>query len=136
MSGNYLLEPLKAVWGIEFGSDEVALISQHNLVRLKDEENTSVGWRVYGLNESLRVYCAERKVVSISVYSTLIYMGINLIGVDLKDLEGVVGSTRIERDGMVDLSNGVQEVFDIEDLGLQVWTQKNRVISVSCDDGT
>jgi hypothetical protein len=134
-SGDYLLEPLKAVWGIEFGSDETALTSQNKLVRLKDEENESVGWRTYGIEESLRVYCVEGKVVSIAVYSTLIYKGKNLIGVDVKDLNSVLGPVKIESEGMVDLTNGVQEVLDIDDLGLQVWTRKNRVVSVTCDDG-
>lgn len=134
-SENYILEPLESVWGIKFGSDEISLITQHELARLKDEEIGSVGWRVYGLDESLRVYCAEGKVVSIAVYSVLIYKEKNLIGMDTKDLSSALGAVEIEINETTYCSDGVKEILEVDALGLLVWTRNNHVVSVTCDDG-
>ena len=135
MIGDKIWEPCQAVGDFIFGSEE-GLLNGYGLELLPNEEESSVGWNVYGLADSLRVYCEDGKVISIAVYDALYFDGVNLIGCSFEVIRSLFPNKKFLREDPIEMSNGVQIPYSCDELGVQFWLDaNNKVLSCSCDDG-
>ena len=92
---------------------------------------------VYGsLNSSLdgvRVYVEGGKIVGLGLYESLVFKGVNLIGLSYAEAEAVLDGppTNCET---YELDDGEQTVFDWDPLCLILWFKDERVVTAQCHE--
>ena len=125
--------PMKSVGPFKFGSLIQKYHEKFCLKRIPDEYNEKVGWDVYGISdEDIRIYFEEGKIEAVSCETNCIYKDIDMIGMAIEELINILGN---EPDvvGSEELSDGQQEVYDFDKLGLQLWVKKGIVVAAICN---
>jgi hypothetical protein len=125
--------PQKKVGPFKFGHSIKEYIQKYNLVSIPEEYNEKASWSVYKVGEDDRIYVEEDKIVSILCCSKCLYKDRNLIGMSIDEVSILLGSKPDEKD-MVELSNGLQEVYEYDQFGLQLWVMNGNVITAIIDD--
>lgn len=120
--------PLKKVGTFTFGSSIEDYIEKYSLMHIPEEYNEAVDWAVYKINENDRVYAEGGRVVSVSCSSRCLYKKKNLIGISIDQIPLILGTTHdtVETE---ELSDGPQQVYEFDQLGLQLWVRKGRVVT-------
>ncbi len=105
--------------------------------RLEEESDADLtGWQNYSLPHSDDYLCAEDGLlVSATARGGVTYKGAELVGLTIADLESLLGCCADDIGDAVEYDDGeVQTPYDFNDLGLQVWTVDDKVVTVSCLD--
>jgi len=124
--------PLKSVGPFNFGSLIQKYYGKFCLKYIPDEYNEKVGWDVYGISdEDIRIYFEEGKIEAVSCGINCIYNDMNMIGMKAEELISILGDKpdTVETE---ELSDGLHEVYDFDNLGLQIWTKKGIVVTAIC----
>lgn len=74
-------------------------------------------------------------LVSVTACQGVIYKGVDLVGLRIGELEGLLGCPADDTGPALKYDNGeVRTPYDFFEFGLQVWTDDGVVVSVSCLD--
>lgn len=120
--------PVKQVGPFIFGSPIEDYVEKYRLAHIPEEYNEVVGWVVYKINEVDRVYAEEGRIVSVSCSSKCNYNGRDLIGTPIDLLPSILGTTHNSLE-TEELSDGPQQVYDFDQLGLQLWVREGEVVT-------
>jgi hypothetical protein len=104
-------------------------------VYLEDEEQDDMtDWVRYVVPDvDIYIDVENGKVVSVTSYGEFIYKGKNIIGMNVIDLDRILGCAADEVGGSVVYDDGDRRTpYEYFNLGLQVWTSKNIITSGSC----
>lgn len=91
------------------------------------------GWDVYSLDEyGIVIYTDSLGVVeSISCSKSLVFKGKEVIGVNILDFLNTFGFINISDPDSIDMSeNEVQNVYEIDEIGLQIWCLDDLIVTV------
>ncbi len=125
------LIPLKGVGPFKFGST-INEYSHLNLEEINDEHNEKVNWRVFKLPDiDLRVYFDNNMLTSIACYEACFFKDHNLMGMPFDKFKIFL---KKEPDGQssIEMSSSVQDIYDFDDMALQVWVENNKVVTIFC----
>ncbi len=121
--------PLKGIGPFEFGCIlDKNLCERYDLREVPEEYNKAVGWVVYMLKQDDRLFTEDNKVVSFLCSSKILYHDQNLIGMTIDQVTSLLDSepSSVESE---ELSEGVQDVYEFDELGLQLWVAKGMVVT-------
>ncbi|MCP4350392.1 MAG: hypothetical protein GY795_33405 [Desulfobacterales bacterium] len=126
--------PLKSVGQFVFGTPIDEYYKKFSLKPIPEEYYEGVGWEVFGISgEDLRLYFEKGRLKAVLCKESCLYRGMNLIGMAIEEVTDMLNE---EPDIMEpeELSDGWQEVYDFENLGLQLWVKKGTVVTAICSD--
>lgn len=126
--------PRKQLGPFEFGAFfNKDLLENYSVVEVPEEYNSSVDWTVYKFNQDGRVFLEDDKIVSILSTSEVFYHDKNLVGMQIDQIINLLDSEpdSIESEEM---SDGVEYVYEFEQLGLQLWISEGVVVTVIVND--
>lgn len=92
----------------------------------------STEWETYSLeNDGISLYVEDDKIISIVCDEECIYKGRNIIGMNIDEF---INSYDVEPIGEVDKlyvnENETQDVYEFDDIGLQVWCKNSIIVTV------
>ncbi len=123
--------PLKAVGPFKFGSSKKEY-KQFHLKEISEEYNEKVNWQVYEIpNYDIRIYFEDDLITSIACYREIYFKDINLIGKTFSKLKNIIDSEPLEH-STLEMSSGLQDIYEFDELALQVWVEKNKVVTIFC----
>ncbi|MEP3243981.1 MAG: hypothetical protein ABJN40_14945 [Sneathiella sp.] len=125
--------PNKSLGLIEIGIGIDHYVKKLNATYIAEPPDAT-GWEAYEISEfEINIAVSDGEVVSITSYKEFLYKEYNLIGLELKALDTLLGCSADEIDGPVEYDNGdVTMCYDYDALGLQIWMQNNTVHSATC----
>ncbi len=123
--------PLKQIGPFVFGDPIGDYVEALNLSHIPEEYNEKVNWEVYSLCSDIRIYTEIGKIVAVSTSNFCVYKGYNIIGALISDVIKEIG---IKPDSIEpeELSDGIQAVYDFDDLGLQLWVKADIILTAIC----
>lgn len=73
-----------------------------------------------------------KKIGSIFCYETLIYQGINLIGLTIDEFKAVLGADYVGDVDVLDFEDDdhPQSIYDFESIGARVWEKQGKIITI------
>lgn len=117
---------------VQFGACSQSLIGG-GYVENADGYDEITGWRTFQKNDEVEVYVAEGAVVCVTCFQNCSLDGVGLIGMTPSDLLVLLGSPD-EIGEVVWVSDELQQVpYEYFALGLQVWFESGKVVSVFCN---
>jgi len=105
---------------------------EFELILLDEEDSTN--WDSYKLPK-LDVYIDVEDGIIESIQSDeyFCYVGINLIGLTLSELNKNLPNSSLNIGDYVEYDDGdIQIPYDFDELGLQVWLSNDKVVSIIC----
>lgn len=136
MSVVWLLLPNISLGPFVFGTGIGQYIDKFG-ARLKvDPDASPLELQTYSLPSSDDYLGVENGIlVSMTAHQGVIYKGVDLVGLRIADLEGLLGCRADDTGTAVEYENGeVRTPSDFFEFGLQVWTSNGIVVSASCLD--
>lgn len=129
----FILKPKKGIGLILLG--ELISFELCDKFNLEDKGyNEITEWTKYE-NESIGIciYTELRKIVSIACYKKCILDNINLIGLDIAEFNECFNykSNEVEE---YELSDGIQQVYEFEEISTQLWVSNGKIVSVIISD--
>ena len=127
--------PRKSVGEIIFGESLQSIMQKYDLVRDPDIENKIVNEKAYEIiSDGLTVYTDQQdKITSVICDKICEINGKNLIGMNVKDALSLVGYSPLRKpDDHFDLDWGKQDVYELDELAVQLWELDGRIESVVC----
>lgn len=116
-----------------FGDRIAPYLSAIGLEEFLDEYNETLSWEVYGWSKpELRILVEDDKIVSVACYDECWYRGINLIGADIATAMECIGAHPEDNPDEFDLDDGIQAVFEFDEVGAQLWVKKGIVVTGIC----
>lgn len=133
MKINYQWVPNDRIGPFAFGTLANQYIEHYGLIPVPEEYNQKVDWIVYKTNTDDRIYVEDKKIVSVSCSSTCIYKENELIG---QPVDKILEYLNCEPDSIesAELSEGFQEIYEFDQLGLQLWVKDGIVITAIVND--
>lgn len=118
----------------KLGTNIDAYLRNYNLFPNNTEEDDGTNWDSYKISGVDTFIDVENGVIeSIRSFEFFYYMGKNLIGLTLEELNQKLPNSAKEKGDSVEYEDGdIQTPYDYDDLGLQIWLSKNRVVSAIC----
>lgn len=125
--------PKKRIGPFVFGKSIDKYIREYELTIVPEEYNRKVDWAVYKTIDDNRIYVEDKKIISVSCSSTCEYKGCELIG---KPIDEILRHINCQPDSVekAELSEGVQEIYELDQMGLQLWVKDGLVITVFVND--
>jgi hypothetical protein len=120
--------PRKKVGPFVFGSPIKQYIKKYRLSAVPEEYNPKVDWAVYSTDIDDRIYVEEGRIVSVSCSSSFIYKEKELIGIPFGEILSYLNCQPDSVD-KAELSDGFQDIYEFDQLGLQLWVKEGDVIS-------
>lgn len=92
----------------------------------------STDWETYSLeNEGISLYVEENKIISIVCDEECLYKGRNIIGMNIDEF---INSYDVNPIGEIDElyvnENETQNIYEFDDIGLQVWCRDDEIVTV------
>lgn len=88
-------------------------------------------WTTYELpDEGIALFVENQKIVSISCSTKCLYKGYNLIGMNITDFNKIYGYNYDEMDNVYLTDEIVQNVYEFDIIGLQIWCEEDIIITV------
>ena len=87
----------------------------------------------YHLNDDSRMMSVRNgKIGSIFCYETLIYQGVNLIGLTIDEFKRITQSDYVGDVDVLDFEDDgyPQSVYEFEDIGAQVWEKQGKIVTI------
>ena len=125
------LVPLKRVGPFEFGK---SIDSYHHLslIEIPEEYDKEVNWRVYSVkNKDIRIYSDKGIITAIACYDECFFNNINIIGLSFDEFKSNINLKPTGSDKM-ELDDGIKEVYDFDELAIEVFVKDGIIISVNC----
>jgi hypothetical protein len=132
---NLKWDPCVGVGEFIFGADIKPLIGKYNLLLVPDEYKSQVAWNSYSVSDKdMRIYTEDERIIAVACYEECWINGINLLGLSLTDIIKVMGIVKeqISEGEEYEINDEVQFVYEIDDLGAQLWIQDGHVITIIC----
>ena len=131
MKNRYDFKPLQGVGPFKFGS-KLKMYQHLNLKESFDEYNSKVDWRVFKMEKpDSRIYFENNQITSIACYEEIYYKGHNLIGTSFDELKVIINRVPDEQSSL-EIENGIQNIYEFDDLAIQVWVKDDVVVSIFC----
>lgn len=129
----WIWKPNSSVGLIKLGDKIEEYLDKFGLILL-DEHLDATGWIRYKAPDiDTYIDTEDGVIVSISSYETFLFNNKNLVGMDVKDLNKVLGCSPDEIGNQVIYEDGdVQIPYEYSDLGLQLWISNGKVALASC----
>jgi hypothetical protein len=129
----WIWRPNYSVGAISLGDKIEKYLDVFGLICL-DEVVDNTGWIRYKLpNIDTYIDSEDGIIVSISSYDIFIYKDNNLIGLDVHDLNKILGCDPDDIGYPVLYEDGdIQTPYDYNILGLQLWVSDGKVVLASC----
>jgi hypothetical protein len=92
----------------------------------------STEWETYSLeNEGISLYVEDNKIISIVCDEECLYKGRNIIGMNIEEFISFYGVNPVgEVDELYVNDNETQNVYEFDDIGLQVWCRDDEIVTV------
>jgi len=126
---NYFI-PLERVGEFELDTDIKNYKKIFNFEYTPADEST--GWETFSLeNEGISLYVEDNKIVSIVCDEECLYKGRNIINMDINEFMNFYGVNPVgEIDKLYVNDNDTQDVYEFDDIGLQVWCENDKIVTV------
>jgi len=125
--------PNIGVSAFRFGDRIDRYISAMGLEEFPNKYNETVGWEIYGWSESdLHVYVEDDRIIAVACYDECWYRGINLIGTNITKGMECIGVRPEDNPDKFDLDDGIQVVFEFDEVDAQLWVKEGIVVTVIC----
>lgn len=127
------LVPFQRVGPFEFNKS-IKLYQDYDFKFSKCDDKTE--WDLYSYEEDgIDIYTEEDLIVSISCRKTLMYNGLNIIGLELESFlqesNFTITKDNIDKIYMPDI-DAYQDVIDLDDIGIQLWSKEDIIVTVFC----
>jgi hypothetical protein len=107
--------------------------SSYEFTFYKCKEDDIVGWDTYDLNDAISIYTEQDIIVNISCHATCSLHGITVVGGHYSNFLQVFNPSDITHDNIYMASDDDnQDVYDIDDFGLQLWCKNDLIVTVIC----
>lgn len=127
-------KPCESVGPLKFGTHVKPYVDL-DILSLIDTPPDKTGWLSYQFNgDDFRVHSEDGKIVSVACYSECFLSGINLIGISLPSFEKLIGAVPSEGPDVFEVSGEIQEVYEFDSYGAQVWVSDGIVVTIFCND--
>ncbi len=122
--------PLERVGEFELNTGICGYIENFNFKYSPIDESTE--WETYSLeNEEISLYVEDGKIVSIVCNEECLYKGRNIIGMNIDEFINFYDAKPIgEIDKLYVNENETQDVYEFDDIGLQVWCKDDIIVTV------
>jgi hypothetical protein len=125
--------PLKAVGPFKFGSSKNEY-KQFHLKEIIEEYNEKVNWQAFEIPKyDIRIYFENDLLTSVACYQEIYFKDINLIGKTFSELKDIIDCEPVEH-STLEMSDGLQDIYEFDELALQVWVEKNKVVTIFCSN--
>ena len=105
--------------------------SDFELVFYNSDDTT--GWDTYELDNSFSIYTENGIVVSIACRALCVLCGVFVVGGHYSDFLKTFHITEITHDQIyMPEDDDYQDVYDINDLGIQLWCRYDTIVTVFC----
>ena len=83
-------------------------------------------------NDTRIISVHNSKIGSIFCYETLIYQGVNLIGLTIDEFKNITQSDYVGDVDVLDFEDDgyPQSVYEFEDIGAQVWEKQGKIVTI------
>ena len=128
--------PNSSFGSIKLG-DKISPYIQNLHLSIDDTEDDVTNWIGYKLpNADLYIYVENEIIVSITSYDEFFYKDKNIIGMEVNQLDEILGCEPSELGRSVLFDDGdIQTPFEYLHLGLQLWVSNEIVMSASIVNG-
>lgn len=124
----YLI-PLEKVGDFIFNSNINDYKSTYSFKYYKADDATE--WDTYILENSISIYVEKDKIESIVCRDELIFKGRNIIGMKITEFRNYYNLQEVEEPEKMYLDdNEFQEVYEFDNIGLQVWCEDQVIVTV------
>jgi hypothetical protein len=131
MKMNHIV-PRKTIGNISFNYSERKLKSL-GYREVSSEYDEITQWKTYSRNKGVDCYVKHGKIVCIACFRNCYFFGRNLIGKTQTEINQIIGmADEIGDDVWVD-EDVQQTPHEYFDLGLQLWFERKKVVSVFCN---
>lgn len=122
--------PLERIGDFELNADICNYIENFDFEYSPADESTE--WETYSLkNDDISLYVEDGKIVSIVCNEECIYNGRNIIGMNIDEFINFYEVNPIgEIDKLYVNDNETQDVYDFDDIGLQIWCKDDIIVTV------
>lgn len=106
---------------------------QNELTNWVFEPIDEYGLEHYHLNDDSRMISIRHgKIGSIFCYETLIYQGINLIGLSIDEFKHITQSDYVGTPEEMDFEDDgyPQTIYDFDDIGARAWVKKGKIVTI------
>lgn len=98
--------------------------------------NELTGWFTYCKSPEFRCYVKDGKIEAISCSSSVIFKGTPIIGLKKNEIEKLIGYPPDEIGDPLWVGTDIQQItWEYYDLGMQLWFEKDNLVTVICDNG-
>jgi hypothetical protein len=122
--------PFVGVGDLKFGTSIEFIIEKRDFNFKVENDNTN--WLTFE-NEKLglNLYFENNLLISISCFKTLVYKGINIIGLTISELIETLVIKSISLPDKIFINEfEFQTVYEIDEYGLQIWIENNKIVTV------
>jgi hypothetical protein len=128
MSIDWVWNPLISVGPFHFGAPAQPVIQEYNL-ELVELPDGVIDWFTYEIPclES-RVYVRDSLIDTVGCYDSLVYKGVDLIGLSTDEAKSIVGDGWIVDDEEI----GGQTLIMYENLNLFLWVSDDTIVGATC----
>jgi hypothetical protein len=127
------INPRAHVDGIPFGAPASLLVTR-GYAEDPNGHDSITNWRTFKNDEDVAVYVEDDVVVCIACFRHCAVAGEDLIGRSPSELVSVLGSPDEVGEEIWVSDDTQQTPYEYFSLGLQVWFESDRVVSVFCND--
>ncbi|HEY0609426.1 MAG TPA: hypothetical protein VGD35_07210 [Chitinophaga sp.] len=132
----YEIIPFKSVGPFEFKQSIVNYLDLYDFEFYPKEPDEN--WETYSYKDGvLDIYTENKIIVSITCKADCFLKGEFLIGMPIKDffLKFGINGPSIKMEGVAFFDDREEDVYDVDDLGLQLWVDEYRkIVAVSIMD--
>lgn len=126
---NYFI-PFEKIGEFEIEADLSKYIDNFNFEYTPPDDST--GWETYSISdEGISLYIEKGVIVAIVCEKECLYKGRNIIGMSIEEF---IAFSDLEPEAEIDESHldddTIQQIFEFNDIGLQVWSENQTIVSV------
>ncbi|WP_426340225.1 hypothetical protein ACN9MZ_28995 [Pseudoduganella sp. S-14] len=126
------INPRVCVGNIPFNASCQTLIMAGYVEHIEGYDPVT-GWRTFKKNDEMEIYVRDDAVVCIACFRECAINGVSLIGMTPSELIAQVGDPDEIGEAIWVSDDAQQTPYEYFSLGLQVWIESCRVISVFCN---
>lgn len=134
MPGELVWVPGERLGEFRFGSEVEAHLESDPPSLAFEEHCRETGWDVYLIpgRDDVSVCVEDGLIVSVASYAECLFDGVNLIGLSLERARGLIGSDPLGPPESYEVDDCMEQVYEFEEAGAQVWVSRSSVVAVIC----
>ncbi|MFC4158960.1 hypothetical protein [Chitinimonas lacunae] len=126
------IKPRVSVDDVLFGANFQFLMSA-GYVECPDSYDEETKWRIFRKNDEVDIYIKDDTIICIACFQDCVIDGICLIGMSPADLIAALGNPDEIGEAVWVSDNEQQIPYEYFSLGLQIWFEADKVVSVFCN---